>query len=272
MFVTKSVSRFVHISVLLSPILGLRTHPAVAGSFLMNEGEGQAIVSTRMGDSVLAFDSSGFVAAAPRYRKIETSLYLEYGLTRDLTLIMSPALRDISLAPTPPATETIKAQGIGTLEGGARWRLANFDTTTVSFQALVRTPMKSDPALPVENRPQTQLRLGLGAPAELFGRDGFIDISTAWIKRAEAWPDELRFDLTLGFWQTPERLLLVQYYNSLFPGAHANGAVPRTHKIETSTVYKLGPDWSLQMGSFLSYGGLLTRRERGSVIAVWRRF
>jgi hypothetical protein len=43
-------------------------------------------------------------------------------------------------------------------------------------------------------------------------------------------------------------------------------------KIQGSTVSNLGDGWSLQMGSFVSRGGVTTRFERGNLVALWRKF
>lgn len=249
-------------------LFGLAGGEACAGSFLQGEGTWQAIAATRTSQSRLAYDREGYTIAAPRYRKVETSLYLEFGVTRDFTLILSPSVRDVRTDDAPARA----AHGIGALEGGGRWRLFDVGREVVSFQALVRAPMRSDPGFAAENRPRAEMRIGVGSPRSVLAGDSFTDVSLAWIKRQEALPDEVRLDVTFGMRRGPDRMILFQYFNSLFPGPAPPGLAPRQHKFEASTVTSLGRGWSVQMGSFFSTGGLLTRRESGSTFAIWRRF
>ncbi len=215
-----------------------------------------------------AYDGRGVIVAADPYRKIEAGWLVEYGLTREVTLIANPVVRDIALE---SAEGAVAGRGLSSFEVGARWRLLDHMDHAVSFQALTRIPAKSDPILPFENRPRTELRFGYGVPARINGKPGFVDSSIAWVKRHELQADEVRFEMTYGWWQRRDRMLLVQYFNTLYPGSGLPRD-PRQHKIQSSTVYKLNDEWSVQFGSFFTRGGLQTRRERGTLMAVWRSF
>jgi hypothetical protein len=266
--VIKKVSPFVLGVAVAGVLAGLAAAPAQAGAFLQEQGRGQFIFSSRLMDSRLAYDSAGFLTDAPRYRKRELGLLFEYGLTPDSTLILNPVWRDLQL---DEPSQTRRASNIASFEAGARWRLADFDTGTLSLQATLRVPAGSDPFFWLENRPRTEMRLGYGQPLDLSGRDGFMDVSLAWIKRQEALPDEVRLDLTLGWWANARRMVMVQYFNAAYPGAPALSGTPRQHKIETSSVYKLSEEWSLQFGTYMARGGVATRRESGTTMALWRR-
>jgi hypothetical protein len=265
MFVASSVSRFV--SLVLAFAFSW-AGPARAGSFLMDTGGWQVITSTTMMTSNLAYDGNGALTPASAYRKIETGVLMEYGLSRDVTLVLSPVTRDIS---AEGQAGTITGRGLSSFEAGARWRLFDYDGQAVTFQATTRIPAKTDPVLLYENRPRTELRLGYGAPSIVSRRPGFIDASIAWVKRHEPGTDEVKIDMTYGWWQRRDRMVLLQYFTTIYPGAGWRRD-PRQHKIQTSTVYKLNDEWSLQLGSFFTRGGYLTRRERGTIVAVWRRF
>jgi hypothetical protein len=265
MFVTASVSRFVSLALAFAFSWA---GPARAGSFLMDTGGWQVITSTTFMTSSLAYDANGALTPASQYRKIETGVLMEYGLSRNVTLVLNPVARDISAeGQAGPMT----GHGLTSFEAGARWRLFDYDGQAVSFQATTRIPAKSDPILLYENRPRTELRLGYGTPAIINRKPGFIDGSIAWVKRHEPGVDEVKIDMTYGWWQRRDRMVLFQYFTTLYPGAGLRHD-PRQHKIQTSTVYKLNDQWSFQLGSFFTRGGHLTRRERGTIMAVWRRF
>src|SRR5689334_10361606 len=98
MFVGHGVSPFVLTSV-AGLLLGVPT--ARAGAFLTEPGGWKVIQSTTLTTSRSAYAIDGSREAADRYRKFETSWWTEYGLSRDVTLLINPALRDVWLASGP---------------------------------------------------------------------------------------------------------------------------------------------------------------------------
>lgn len=265
MFVPSSVSCFVPLALAVAV---LSPGPVRAGSFMLEPGSWQAIQSLTVMASRLSYDRDGALAPASPYRKIESGLWMEYGLSRGATLILSPVVRNVR---SQEPYGTISGNGLSSFEAGARWRLFDVMGEAVSFQATARVPGRSDPVLAFENRPRTELRLGYGTPAIINRKEGFADFSLAWVKRHEAGPDEVRYETTLGWWRRPNRMILVQYFSTFYPVSGLRH-MSQQHKVQTSTVYKLNDSWSLQLGSFFTRGGLLTRRERGTIMAVWRRF
>ncbi len=266
MIVIPKVSPFVLGLVVLVAALSER---AQAGAFLLEPGHWQVISTMRLSASRLKYDGSGRPQPEPLYRKTETSTLIEYGLNRDVTLMMVPTGRHVAME-GPPAAE---AWNIGSLDLGARWRVHDFGATVVSFQGLFRVPARSDPAFLPENRWRSELLLGLGRSGlSWLGRDGFADFGLAWVKREDPWPDEVRADVTLGWWQFSDQLMLMQWFQTFYPNAPGQMRTPSQTKFEASTVSKLGRGWSLQLGSFASIGGVSTRYERGTIIGLWRKF
>lgn len=265
MFVLPSVSRFVPI---LLPLAFCTGHSAWAGSFLQAPSTWQVINSLSVSTSRLKYDPRGVLVTADPYRKIEAAWLVEYGLTGEVTLIANPVLRDVALT---QASGTMTGHGLSSFEGGARWRLFDWRVGVVSFQATTRVPGRSDPAFAFENRPSTELRLGYGTPAIVNGKEGFVDASAAWIKRHDSQPDEVRLEMTYGWRRRFNRLFLLQYMTTAYPGAGMRGG-PWQHKVQTSTVYLLSKNWAFQVGSYITRGGRETRHERGTVMAVWRQF
>ena len=266
MIVAPKVSPFV----LMLGFLGASASPpAWAGAFLLEPGHWQVISTYRLSTSSSKYDAKGLRVAEKRYGKSEAASLIEYGFDRDLTLLLSPSLRSVR-AQGPPDTTAVN---IGALDLGARWRFYREGPQIVSFQALTRVPARSEPLFASENSAKTELRLGYARTDLLFrGRDAFLDTGLVWAKRAEPWRDELRADLTLGWQRWPGRLVLMQWFYSAYPGAPGENRMPQQLKIEASTVSRLGKGWSLQVGSFVSRGGVATRYERGSLIGLWRKF
>lgn len=264
MFVAHRVSCFV----LAAGATAAWPGASIAGSFLLAPGAWEIIQSATFTTSTLRYGPKGALSSADPYRKIEIGWLVQYGLTRNVTLLASPSVREVA---TTNGDETLSGHGLSSFEAGARWRLFDWRGGEASFQALVRIPGKTDPIFPLENRPRSELRLGYGFPAWINGKDGFVDASVAWVKRHEAQRDEIRHELTYGWWQRPGRMILLQYITTLYPGS-GPGRDPWQHKIQTSTVHKLSDAWLVQLGSFWTRGGRETRRERGTVLALWRRF
>lgn len=242
--------------------------PVRAGSFMEEPGHWLAIATSAVTTSVSAYDDRGARKAADPYRKVESSLWMEYGASPDMTLVFHPTAASARLTTTGG---TLSADGLSSIEAGARFRLGAIRTWTVSFQTLVSAPARSDPAFLDENRPHTEFRLGAGSPARINGTSGFLDSSIAFVRRTGNWPDEIKLESTYGWRRRENEMMLLQYFLSAFPEQGLRHA-PRAHKVQTSVVYKLKRDYALQIGSFASRGGNLTRREQGSFVALWRRF
>jgi hypothetical protein len=266
MIAVSGVSPFV-LALIYFCALGLR--PACAGAFLLEPGKWKVIATTRASTSSARYDERGRLVAEKRYGKTESATLIEYGYDRDVTLLLSPAFRSLR-AQGPPEQ---RAVSIGSLDLGARWRILSADAQILSFQVLTRLPARSDPVFWLENRAKTELRLGYGR-SDLFlrGRGAFVDTGLSWAKRAEPWRDEVHIDLTFGWKTWADRLALIQWNYSLWPGAQGQMRAPRQLKLEASSVQNLGAGWSFQVGSFVSRGGVATRYERGSIIGLWRAF
>ena len=63
------------------------TSAACAGAWLWPVNHGQVILTTTFADARKAYDSNGRLVATPSYRRFETQLYLEHGVTDGLTFV-----------------------------------------------------------------------------------------------------------------------------------------------------------------------------------------
>ncbi|MDB5651630.1 MAG: hypothetical protein JWL62_3150 [Hyphomicrobiales bacterium] len=228
------------------------------------QGEGIVIASGNYTQSALSYDSRGLLRSVTGYRKFELSTLVEYGYTADTTLIVMPTLRDVRTT----GSEPVRARGLGLLDVGARTRLATYGDIVFSAQVLVRLPVQPDSRLVGENQTQAEVRLGSAMPYSLFGFTGFVDTSAAYVRRSGVFADEAHVDLTIGTQYSPRLLALWQVFGTWSMGGRIAGTTPRGAKMQSSMVYSLTPEWSLQLGAYSTITGVSARREEGFVTAL----
>ncbi|MCI0466198.1 MAG: hypothetical protein L0Y57_04220 [Beijerinckiaceae bacterium] len=236
----------------------------------MPPGKGQIIVYSAFTDSTRAFDAQGNLIPVPEYKKFELGAYIEYGLTEWLTLVASPAYDRVS---NPPPGESY--YGPGESEIAARFGVLWNETSILSFQAGVRSPGASlaDSLGPFDPRRAAALELrGLaGRSFTVMNMDAFADAQAAYRFYAGGQPGEWRIDLTLGMRPIPGLLMMLQSFTSIASGSSQFGHVSWT-KLQPSIVYTIAPQWSVQIGGFITVSGVNAGRELGPIAAVWYRF
>jgi hypothetical protein len=242
-----------------------------AGAWLMPPGDGQIIASTAFSGSTRAFDAQGRLIPVPSYDKFELGAYVEYGLMDWLTLIASPAYDRIKQP--PPA---VSYAGPGESEIGARIGLYRSEAWVVSMEAGLRTPGASlnDALAPFQPRRagSLDLRAMVGRNFEIAGMPGFAEAQAAYRLYAQNQPGEFRIDLTLGLRPLPQFLTLLQSFSSISNGSGGGFKHSSWHKLQPSVVYDLSPQWSLQLGGFITVAGVNAGRELGPLAGVWYRF
>lgn len=239
---------------------------------MQRAGEGQIIVTSTFTDTTRTFDAAGKLIPVDQYRKHELGVYIEYGAADWITLILKPTLTRV-LKEGPPRGDYF---GPGSLEAGARARLAEVNSIVFSAQALAHFPGSRDrgnPALAGDTGLEFDARLLAGAPFEVQGMHGFADAQLGWRARGGGPPDEIRVDLTAGLRPVPRLLLMLQSFNIVAPSAGAPGfPAMRQHKLQLSGVWDFEGGWALQAGLFTTIAARAARREHGFLTGVWRRF
>jgi hypothetical protein len=245
----------------------------LAGAFPQTAGETQVISSWFFSASSVAFNSDGLLARAPALRSHDVSTLLEYGYDADTTLIFKPSFQRLDLT-APSGTAS---RGLATIEAGVRRRLGILGDVTLSAQAFSRLMPDDDARFAAPSRLQLEAGLAGGLPFSLFPGSllsftGFVDVSASLVKQIGGAQDEVRAEATLGF-QSSERMLVLYQVFSVWS---LQGAVPggpyRRHKVQSSVVYLVTPQWRVQLGIFATVAGATTRYERGVMSALWRRF
>jgi len=243
---------------------------AVAGAWLMPEGEGQAICYSEFSDSCRAFDARGRLVPVRDYRKFELGAYVEYGLADWLTVVLSPAYDRIH-SPLPRQSYS----GIGQSEAAARVRIFQNESSVVSFQAGVRSAGASfaDSLGPLEVKRSAsfELRALAGKSATILGMESFADVEAAYRFYGGNQSGELRLDLSAGIRPSPSLLLMLQSFTSIERGSKLFAHQSWT-KLQPSFVYQLGPQWWIQLGGFLTVSGVNAGRELGPIGGIWFRF
>jgi len=103
------------------------------------------------------------------------------------------------------------------------------------------------------------------------GMESFVDVQIGYRFYAQGQPGEWRIDLTGGLRPCPWLLFLLQDFTAITNGATQYGQVFWS-KLQPGIVYDVSPQWSVQLGGFLSVAGFNAGREIGPLAGVWYRF
>jgi protein XagA len=243
---------------------------ASAGAWTMPEGKGQFVITGLYSSATRAF--GGDFHQVPRYSKFELQGLLEYGLTKRLTLIVSPSLQHVDIGSPMDAKRT----GFGYSEVGARYLIAQYGTWVLSAQATARLPGirdTSNPAAIGYTGYQADVRALIGKSFSIGGMPAFVDLQFAQRFSIDVPPSEWRGDFTLGIRPTERWLLLVQSFNVISEGS-GPPLFPsyEYYKLQFSAVYSITPSLALQAGGFTTYAGRNALQENGGILGVWYKF
>ncbi len=240
--------------------------PAAAGAWPMSRGQGQAIVryERQTADEAFAADG-GTVPIEPRWDESATT-FVEYGLTRRLTL-----QGKFGVARGEDAFNGY--EGASPAELGVRWTVAQDDRGAVALYVGGITPGEGENAIyvsRVRSHGDLEMRVLAGRSGRKWGRPVFAEVQAARLWRIDA-PDETRLDLTVGMDMTRNWLVLVQSYGGVTDEGVAAALKPGWLNNEVSLVRRFG-DWRLQAGWRDAAYGRDTTRGSGPVVGVWRKF
>lgn len=209
-------------------ILCLAAVEARAGAWTLPEGEGQIIMTTlrRAEPSSALFNGSAVDDSN------STKLFVEYGLTDDLTAGLT-AFTDFS------NTDADLEASIG---GHLRYRVWAEDSWVVSVQGGVSAPVERWFGNGLgDNRPDSvtefDLRVLYGRGWQLDWGNGFISTEFGVRIRSEGKSEELKFDATLG--HEPVRGVLGLM--SVFASAEMGDGQEASFKLSPSIAYTMFP-------------------------------
>lgn len=241
---------------------------ATAGAWPTEPGRGQVIVTTTADVARRSFDDDGRPADRVAYDKREAAVFVEYGLTRRLTLVGRAAYQDVTIE-TGAGRDA--ATGWGAAELGLRAVLVRRRADVLSVQGAVIVPGA------VENVADLYLGEG-GRDAEarvLYGRalgaSGYVEAQGGWRWRSGPPPDEARLDLTLG-WRRGRWEGAAQAFALHATGASGARRNYDSLKLQFSASRKLNSRMRVQAGVFRTVAGRTIVRETGVFSGVWLSF
>lgn len=245
-------------------------HPALAGPWTMNIGEGRVISTTIYSHSGKSFDGSGESFDAPDYDQFMVYFLTEYGLTEDVTLIVNPGVKWIGIEGEKDSF------GLDSIELGARYRLIDDNGFIVSAQASAFVPgtLRNQPVAQISgNGTQLEARLQAGYGFTLGKMSGFASVEGGYRLRAGNPPDEFHGDATLGLHATDRLMLIGNLFNTWSNGAGGDGFPSyRYSNLYAGGVYAVSPRLSFQIGGLATLGGRNALRERGIYSGFWLKF
>jgi len=197
------------------------------------------------------------------HRRDETlSVFVERGLTPRLTLQAKAGV-------TRGKDRWVSYSGRGPVEAGLRWAVLRGERSSLGVYlgaAEAGVGRNAGYAAPGRGSLDLEARVLYGRSMTVRGREIFTDLQVARLKR-QGLADETRLDATVGVRPRKQWLVLVQTYAGQ---ADRDPVRASWVKTELSVVRSFG-DWSAQAGWRDTVSGRETARDRGVVLALWRR-
>lgn len=242
---------------------------AHAAAWPQPAGGGQVIVTGVYSHSDDGFDADGNTTDIRNYDKAEVYTLIEYGVTEDLTLILTPSFSHVAVEAGDKST------GLGYTEFGGRYRITG-DTTPLSFQGTVRIPGKKrrdSQAQIGATDSEIDLRALLGTSFKLGKANGFLDLQGGYRIRNGGPPNEFRIDATIGVRPTEKLLLMAQTFNVISDGRGTGVFGKHAYSnLYLSGSYDVTPRFALQLGGLATVAGRNALKERGMFLGTWFRF
>jgi hypothetical protein len=241
---------------------------AQAGAWTEPAGHAQFILGTTYSNAGTSYDSAGAAKLPASFQKSWSSIWAEYGVTNNLTLILSP---EYAWARTRDAAGFESRARDFAYGGGLRYRLLS-KFGTLSLQATVKSAGAFDMSVAVGGKSgqQAELRLLYGTNFKIGRFTGFADFEAGerWV--AGARPNETPIDITVGLHLTRRGMVMFQSFNVIAGGdARFPYSYYRSHKLELSWVSELGHGISVQSGVYFSPAGQNALDEKGAQLSLW---
>ncbi len=256
--------------------IGVGAHSSAhAGAWPMPENRLLVIAPFTATKADEAYNARGKAQPHNAYRKKELAPYLEYGLTKSLTLVSSLAFT--SDETNYFGTKFIQ-RSISRIETGGRLDLGEWRDARYALQALAifhGSTTGDDPFSSRRGDVDGELGLCTGQNFTFWGLKGFSDTYSAYRFHPAGRPGEIKLDVTIGFRPLAQTMLLVKNESFASIGRTGNDSgiqrVAAT-KLGLSVVQEIEPPVSLELGYMQTVAGQNIVRERALTLALWYRF
>lgn len=279
-------------------LLGLFAPNAFAGAWTQDKGKGLIITGTSFNQADLAFDSESKLRTPVEFEKLDSTLYLEYGVTDILTLVGNTTLQDVRFTSSQGPQFF---RGFATSKIGLRYGVNSKNSTwKLAVQPSLVIPAGGE-AVPDGDLGLGgfggELRLLTGRALRLGNRPGFFNAEAAYDFRSGGAPRQITADMTLGFEVFEHVLVIGQgFYRHTNDAIFESDAILANEslKLQASVVVDLpklrlkkksaGDDapepvnidparrTSLQLGVFQTVAGRNIVREQGVMMTLWNKF
>lgn len=249
---------------------------ALAAAWTQDAGDWQLINNIFYYGTDSYRDASGQKSKQPFYNKIEYNPYLEYGLSDDVTLGLSPSFQYVRQ--DIPAVDADNI-GLADTEFFVRKRIFWDGQNVLSIQPLVKIPGPYDnddtPSLG-QGQTDAELKLLYG---HAFDDAHYLNLEAGYRYRFAAPGDELRFNAAYGYRPASDWLLLFEGQGIFaVEGAGGNTAFISNSadydlvKLQMSAVYFLTEQTGLQIGAFNHVYARNTGEGGGVIVSLWHKF
>lgn len=248
--------------------------PACAGAWPLPEGDGLLIVPFAASRATDGFDAAGNHTRRSAYSKYEIAPYMEYGLTRSLTLVGTFAyLRD----DMEYYGIHFRQRSFSRAEAGVRVSLGSWRGTRFSVQPMIAvhgTSAGDDPYASRKGDVDEELDLVMGRTFTLFGMNGFSDTLVGYRRRPAGRPAQVKTDVTIGVkpWASTMLLLKSENFASIARGGASAIESASAAKLGASIVQEIAGPVSLEIGAMETITGRNIVRERSLTVGLWYRF
>lgn len=253
--------------------ISLPVRGAHAGAWPQPADTTEVIVSVTHSLAHRQFDPRGTAQPRGRFRKIETQVYAEHGLTSRVTLIGE-------VARSTDKSEVLGVQFTNSafrrLEAGARVYLFTWKETLYSIDGSARLNTAShgnDPAASQSGDWDFEAGLSTGVPFSQFGLTGFNETRIAYLYRPGVRPPETTADTTMGLKFGEEWIALLKSQN-----AYSLGRTPSplghfwSSKAELGIVRRFEPGFAVEAAASQTIAGRNVPRETSFKLAFWYTF
>jgi len=244
-----------------------------AGAWPQPAGETEVIVSLAHSLAHRAFDPTGNAVSRGRFKKIETQIYVEHGLTNRLTLIGEAAR---STDKVEAFNRQFTDNSFRRVELGARAYLFTWEETLYSLDAIAALNAASggdDPAASQSGDMDYEVALSTGAPFKFWGLHGFNAERFAYRHRPGQRPSEASVDVTIGLKWGPDWITMLKSTTENSIGRTPSPRGPYwSSKAEFSVVHRLEPGFAIETSTFRTFLGRNVLKETGLKVAFWYGF